>query len=108
MRTVVRLQMRAPARPCVLQERGTELLADPTGRIHPPAATGLRHSHGRSTPTDPPLLVQPLDRPLHPAGDGQGEIEITRAAFELMTADTTVNYLRDLLVAVGVLPFTPS
>jgi hypothetical protein len=32
VRTVVRLQMRAP---CVLQERGNELLADPTGRIHP-------------------------------------------------------------------------
>jgi hypothetical protein len=34
----------------------------------------------------------------------QGEIEIAHAAFESMPSNKTNNYLRDLLVAVGVLP----
>ena len=33
-----------------------------------------------------------------------GQVEITHAAFESMPSNKTVNYLRDLLVAVGVLP----
>src|SRR5665647_2665533 len=37
------------------------------------------------------------------AAMARGEIEITHAAFETMASDKTVNYLRDLLVAVGVL-----
>lgn len=90
--------------PCVLAERATELLTDPTGRIHP-----------QLQPVFDTLLAGPrpqttlywFNRSSGPAilrAMAHGEIEITHAAFESMPSNKTNNYLQDLLVAVGVLP----
>ena len=89
---------------CTLARRVTELLTDPTtGIIRPelqPVFDALASARPRTTiywftrSTGPAIL----------AAMARGEIEITHAAFETMASDKTVNYLRDLLVAVGVLP----
>jgi hypothetical protein len=89
---------------CTLAERAAELLADPSGRIHP-----------QLQPVFDALVAGPRPRTTlnwfhHSAGPdilramARGEIEISHAAFETMASNKTVNYLRDLLVAVGVLP----
>ena len=89
---------------CVLEQRAAELLADPSGRIHP-----------QLQPVFDTLMAGPrpqttlywLNRSTGPAiltAMAQGEIEISHAAFEAMASNKTNNYLRDLLVAVGVLP----
>lgn len=90
--------------PCMLEERAAELLADPSGHIHPqlqpvfdtlmagPRPQTTLYWFNRSTGPD---ILRSM---------AQGEIEITHAAFEAMAPNKTVNYLRDFLVAVGVLP----
>ena len=91
--------------PCTLRERVTALLTDSTGTIHPQlqpvfealvnverAQTTLwwlHHSKG-----GPDLLRQMA----------QGEVAITHEAFADLPASRPVNYIRDLLVAVGSLP----
>lgn len=91
--------------PCTLRERVTVLLTDPTGQIHPelkPAFDALvnveraqtvlwwlHHSKG-----GPDLLRRMA----------QGEVAITHEAFAALPATRPVNYIRDLLVAVGSLP----
>jgi hypothetical protein len=91
--------------PCTLRERVTVLLTDPTGQIHPQlqpvfeALVGveraqtvlwwLHHSKG-----GPDLLRRMA----------QGEVAISHQAFAGLPASRPVNYIRDLLVAVGSLP----
>jgi hypothetical protein len=91
--------------PCTLRRRATVLLTDPHGRIHPQlvpvfdalvnvdrAQTTLwwfHHSKGG------PELLRRM---------AQGEVAITHEAFAALPADRPTNYIRDLLVAVGVLP----
>src|ERR1035437_6945630 len=74
-------------------------------RAHPPpAATGLRHPHGRAAPTDHPVLVHPLSRTAILRAMAQGQVEISHATFAAMPTNRTNTYLRDFLAAVGCLP----
>lgn len=90
--------------PCVLAERAAALLASPEGGIHP-----------RLRPVYDVLLAGPrpqttlywFTRSTGPAilsAMARGELAISHATFEAMPVNKTNNYLRDLLVAVGVLP----
>jgi hypothetical protein len=89
---------------CTLHERASELLRDESGRIHP-----------RLQPVFDTLLAGP--RPQTTLGwfqrsDGppvlrrmaRGELAISHATFTELPSNKTINYLRDLLTATGVLP----
>lgn len=89
---------------CTLTRRVTELLTDPTtGVVRPelqPVFDALASARPRTT-------IYWFTRSRGPAilrAMATGETEITHAALEAMGSNKTVNYLRDLLVAVGVLP----
>lgn len=92
--------------PCVLSERATVLLSDPTGRIHPglqPVFDALMAARR------PQTVLYWLTRSTGPAvlaAMAKGEIEISHAAFDELPADKAVKYVNELLAAVGVLsPF---
>jgi hypothetical protein len=92
---------------CVLRERATELLTDPTsGQIHTQlvplfdALMAAEKPHSaiywlRRTPGDGPRLLGAMAR---------GEIEISHASFEQLPANKSLYYLRDLLAALCILP----
>jgi hypothetical protein len=90
--------------PCVLHERITTLLAAPDGHLHPqlrPVFDALLNGERPQTTlywllrsTGPDILRRMA----------QGEMEISHAAFSALPSDRTVNYVRELLTAVGVLP----
>jgi hypothetical protein len=89
---------------CVLTERATALLADGTGAVHPrmqPVYDALLAARRPQT-----VLSWLSQRPQGPAIVGRmarGEIAISHDAFEQLPATKAVNYIRDLLVATGVL-----
>lgn len=89
---------------CALHQRASALLADPAGGIHP-----------RLQPLFEALMAGPRPQTTlywfsRSSGPGilramaTGEIEISHQALAAMPSSRTVTYLRDLLVAVGVLP----
>ena len=90
--------------PCVLAERATELLTDPSGRIHPQLQPVFDTLMAGPRPQTTLYWFNRSTGPGILHAMALGEIEITHAAFESMPSNKTVNYLRDLLVAVGVLP----
>jgi hypothetical protein len=97
-------QFGARCAPCVLSERLAALLADGTGGIHPdlqPVFDALMA--GRR----PQTALYWLTRS---EGSGilrdmaQGHVDISHAAFDEMASNKAINYVRDLLVALEVLP----
>ena len=90
--------------PCVLEERARELLSDPSGRIHPQLQPVFDTLMAGPRPQTTLYWFNRSTGPGILRSMAQGEIEITHAAFEAMPTNKTVNYLRDFLVAVGVLP----
>jgi hypothetical protein len=91
---------------CILKERLADLLADPaTGQVNAklrPVFDEMTASHRPQNAltwmTRPPNIGPPLLRAM-----ARGEVEISHAAFEALPSDKSRNWLRDLLVAVGVL-----
>jgi hypothetical protein len=91
----------------MLRERLTELLMDPvTGRVHHRLQPVFEELVGsdrpqtgiywlRRKPGDGPRLLRQMAR---------GQIDISHETFRALPSDRAHNYLRDLLVAVGVLP----
>ena len=90
--------------PCTLRDRVTEMPTAPDGQVHP-----------QLLPVFEALLT--VDRPqttlywlLRSTGPdilrqmAQGELAISHAAFAGMPSNRTVNYVRELLTALGVLP----
>ena len=91
--------------PCTLRAQLTELLADPGGRIHPqlqPVFDAL--TAGPRPQTTLYWLTRASARPDILRDMARGELEISHAAFDTLPADRAVNYVRDLLAALGVLP----
>jgi hypothetical protein len=91
--------------PCILRQRLTDLLSDPTGQIHPqlrPVFDAL--TDGPRPQTTLYWLTRSSSRPDILRAMARGERDISHAAFERLPADRAVNYLRDLLAALGVLP----
>ena len=89
---------------CTLSRRVTELLTDPTTGIIRPE---LQPVFDALTGARPRTTIYWFTRSRGPAilrAMAIGETEITHAALEAMGSNKTINYLRDLLVAVGVLP----
>lgn len=91
--------------PCTLRARLTELLADPSGQVHPQLQpvfdTLLAAPRPQSTLY---WLTRSSSRPDLLRAMARGELEISHASFDQLPADRAVTYLRDLLAAVGVLP----
>jgi hypothetical protein len=92
--------------PCVLSERALDLLADPTGQIHPrlqPVFDALMAARR------PQTVLYWLTRSSGPgilSAMARGEIEISHAAFDALPSNKAVKYVHDLLATVGVLsPF---
>jgi hypothetical protein len=90
--------------PCTLHDRASELLADASGRVHPqlqPAYDALVAGPRPQTTlywftrSTGPGILRSMAR---------GEVEISHDTFISLPSNRTVNYVRDLLVAVGVLP----
>lgn len=96
--------------PCTLREQLTELLADPSGRIHPqlqPVFDALMA--GPRPQTTLYWLTRASARPDILRDMARGQLEISHAAFDALPANRAVNYVRDLLAAVDVLPpYSPS
>lgn len=91
--------------PCTLRQQLTELLADPSGRIHPqlqPVFDALLA--GPRPQTTLYWLTRASARPDILRDMARGELQISHAAFDTLPADRAVNYVRDLLAALGVLP----
>lgn len=92
---------------CVLRQRATELLNDPaSGQIHArlvPLFAALMAAERpqstiywlRRTPGDGPRLLGAMAR---------GEVEISHRTFEQLPRTKGLDYLRDLLAALGILP----
>ena len=90
--------------PCMLEQRAADLLTDPSGRIHPQLQPVFDTLMAGPRPQTTLYWFTRSTGPGILRAMAQGEIEITHAAFETMASNKTVNYLRDFLVAVGVLP----
>jgi len=92
---------------CVLRERLTELLTDPaTGEIHEQLVPVFDTIIGGERPQTAIYWLMRRQRigPGLLAGMARGEIAISHQTFNTLPMDRTHNYVRDLLVAVGVLP----
>jgi hypothetical protein len=92
---------------CFLAERLTILLTDPlTGRIHEQLAPVYQVLLGGERPQNAIYWLKRRQRigPGLLAAMARGEIAISHETFRTRPMDRTHNYLRDLLVAVGVLP----
>jgi hypothetical protein len=91
--------------PCTLRDRVSELLDDGNGRIHPrlqPVFDTL--TTGPRPQTTLYWLTRASSRPDILRRMARGELEISHTTFKQLPTDRSVNYLRDLLAAVGVLP----
>ncbi|CCG02356.1 hypothetical protein [Blastococcus saxobsidens] len=91
--------------PCTLRQQLTELLTDPTGDIHPklqPVFDALMA--GPRPQTTLYWLTRASARPDILRDMARGELEISHAAFAALPATRSVDYVRDLLAALGVLP----
>jgi hypothetical protein len=90
--------------PCVLAERAAALLADATGAVHPrlqPVYDALVAARR------PQSVLYWFTRSPGPAVLGamaRGDVEISHAALDQIPANKARDYLRDLLVALEVLP----
>jgi hypothetical protein len=89
---------------CTVARRATELLTGPDGTVCAQLRPVLDVLVSAPRPRTTLFWFTRSRGPAILAAMARGEIEITHAAFETMAPDKTVNYLRDLLVAVGVLP----
>ena len=96
---------------CVLRERLTALMTDPsTGRIHEQLTPVFDTIIGGPRPQTALYWLRRRQRigPGLLAQMARGEIEISHQTFNDLPIDRTHNYVRDLLVAVGVLePYEP-
>ena len=90
--------------PCTLQARATALLTDPSGRIHPQLQPVFDALVNHERPQTPLYWFTRSTGPEILRGMAKGEVEISHAAFNDYPSNRTVNYLRDLLTALGVLP----
>jgi hypothetical protein len=91
--------------PCTLSERLTDLLADPSGRVHPqlqPVFDTL--NTGPRAQTTLYWLTRKSSRPDVLQAMARGELDISHAAFEQLPATRAVGCLRDLLAALDVIP----
>ncbi len=92
---------------CVLRERLTALLTDPsTGEIHVQLRPVFDTLLGGDLPQSAIFWLRRRQRigPGLLAAMARGEIAISHQSFNDRPMDRTHNYVRDLLVAVGVLP----
>jgi hypothetical protein len=91
--------------PCALRGKLTELLADPTGVIHPRLQPVFDAFMAGPRPQSTLYwLTRHGSRPDILRSMARGELEISHAAFVDLPSNRAVNYVRDLLVALGVLP----
>jgi len=90
--------------PCVLEERATELLTDPTGHIHPQLQPVFDTLMAGPRPQTTLYWFNRSSGPAILHAMALGQLEISHATFEAMPTNKTNNYLRDFLAAVGVLP----
>ena len=90
--------------PCTLQARATALLTDPTGQIHPQLQPVFDALVNHERPQTPLYWFTRSIGPDILRGMAKGEVEISHAAFNDYPSNRTVNYLREFLAALGVLP----
>ena len=91
--------------PCELQERLTDLLADPSGAINPELRPVFDALIAAPRPQSVHYwLTRASSRPDLLRAMARGDMDISHAAFEQLPPDRAVIYVRDLLAAVGVLP----
>jgi hypothetical protein len=90
--------------PCTLVERATALLTDPSGNIHPQLQPVFDTLVGGPRPQTTLYWFTRSTGPEILRAMAQGELAISHDVFAAMPSNRTVNYVRDLLVAVGVLP----
>ncbi|WNV75269.1 hypothetical protein [Geodermatophilus sp. DSM 44513] len=91
--------------PCTLRQQLTELLTDPSGGIHPqlqPVFDALMAAPRPQTTLY--WLTRASSRPDILRDMARGELEISHAAFETLPSSRAVDYVRDLLAALGVIP----
>jgi len=91
--------------PCTLHDRLTVLLSDPTGGIHPqlrPVFDTLLA--GPRPQTTLYWLTRASSRPDILRRMASGDLAISHASFDQLPHNRAVDYLRDLLAALGVLP----
>jgi hypothetical protein len=91
--------------PCTLRERLTDLLADRSGQVHSRLQPVLDALLAAPRPQSVLYwLTRASSRPDLLRAMARGELEISHATFDHLPQNRAVGYLRDLLVAVGVLP----
>jgi hypothetical protein len=90
--------------PCALAERATELLSDPTGRIHPQLQPVFDTLMAGPRPQTTLYWFTRSAGPAILRAMALGQVEISHATFAAMPTNRTNTYLRDFLAAVGVLP----
>ena len=91
--------------PCTLSRQLSELLAAPTGGIHPQLQPVFDALTGGPRPqTTLYWLTRASARPDLLRDMARGKLEISHAAFDALPADRAVHYVRDLLAALGGLP----
>ena len=90
--------------PCTLHERATALLAQPGGGVHPQLLPLFEALLASPRPQTTLYWFTRSSGPDILRSMAVGDLEITHQALADMPASRTVTYLRDLLVAVGVLP----
>lgn len=90
---------------CELRRRLTDLLADPTGVIHPQLQPLFDLLMAGPRPrTTIGWLIRPGARPDILHAMARHQMPISHTAFADLPCNRGVNYVRDLLVAAGVLP----
>ena len=90
--------------PCVLAERATALLSDPSGHIHPQLQPVFDTLMAGPRPQTTLYWFTRSAGPAILQAMALGQVEISHATFAAMPTNRTNTYLRDFLVAVGVLP----
>lgn len=89
---------------CVLTERATNLLSDSDGRIHPQLQPVLDALIAAADPKTPLEWIRRSVGPKILRDMARSHIAISHEALDLLPHSYAVDYLRDFLVAVGVLP----
>lgn len=90
--------------PCVLSERVSALLRTPTGGIHPALQPVFDALTAGPRPQSALYWLTRSEGPDILRAMARGDIEISHAAFDELASNKAVTYLRDLLVALAVLP----
>lgn len=91
--------------PCELHRRLTDLLADTTGNVHPRLRPVFDTLMAAPRPQSVLYwLTRASSRPDLLRAMARGDMDITHGAFDQLSPDRAVIYVRDLLAAVEVLP----